>query len=289
LTALTCTQALSAARALGLERLDAQLLLLHAMAKPASDRAWLTSHDQDALPGDVARTYQQLCLRRAGGEPLAYIVGSQEFFGLKLSVDARVLVPRPDTETLVDWALQCLAEASLPSSARVLDLGTGSGAIALALKKSRPALEVTAVDASQDALAVARANAAQHMLDIHFVESNWFSNVSNHFHLIASNPPYVADADPHLSALKHEPLTALVAGSDGLADIRQIIERAPDHLHPGSWLLLEHGYDQARAVCQLLRQNGFEEVQSRNDLAGINRCSGGRYPGPYRPQAQTAG
>lgn len=276
---LTGTQALSAAQALGLERLDAQLLLLHALGKPGSDRAWLLAHDTDLLPDEVAQHFRQLSLRRAGGEPLAYITGSKAFFGLDLQVDARVLVPRPDTETLVEWALQCLAEADMPPSARVLDLGTGSGAVALALKKSLPALEVTAVEASVDALAVARANAQQHHLPVDFIHGNWFVNVSRHFHLIVSNPPYVADADPHLAALTHEPLQALAAGPDGLDDIRQIIEQAPAHLHPQGWLLLEHGYDQAQAVRGLLVRNGFTEVQSRADLSGIARCSGGRWPG----------
>lgn len=288
-TTLTCAQALAAARALGLERLDAQLLLLHALGKPGADRAWLLTHDTTALPQEAARWFQELSLRRAAGEPLAYLVGSKEFFGLKLQVDRRVLVPRPDTETLVEWALQQLAQADMPASARVLDLGTGSGAIALALKKSRPALDVTAVDASSDALAVATANAAQLQLPVHFLHSNWFENVSGRFHLIASNPPYVADADPHLPALRHEPLQALTAGKDGLSDLRQIINQAPARLQPQGWLLLEHGYDQARAVCELLRQRGFAEVQSRTDLAGIPRCSGGRWPAPLRAGSQTAG
>lgn len=287
--ALTCAQALTAALTLGLERLDAQLLLLHALGKPDSDRAWLLAHDTDTLPDEVMQHFHQLSRRRAAGEPLAYIVGSKEFFGLKLQVDARVLVPRPDTETLVEWALQQLAEADMPASARVLDLGTGSGAIALALKKTRPALDVTAVDASGGALAVAGANAQQHQLPVRFIQSNWLENVSGPFHLIVSNPPYVADADSHLSALTHEPLQALTAGPDGLNDIRQIIEQAPAHLHAQGWLLLEHGYDQAQAVCDLLRQRGFTEVQSRSDLAGILRCSGGRWPGLADSNRQTAG
>lgn len=287
---LTCAQALTAAQELGLERLDAQLLLLHALDKPGTDRAWLLTHDTAALPAEAGRCFRELSLRRAGGEPLAYLVGSKEFFGLELQVDGRVLVPRPDTETLVDWALQRLAAADMPASARVLDLGTGSGAIALALKKIRPALDVTAVDASSDALAVAAANAGQHQLAVHFLQSNWFENVSAPFHLIVSNPPYVADADPHLPALHHEPLQALTAGKDGLDDLRQIIEQAPAYLQPQGWLLLEHGYDQAQAVCELLGQRGFAEVQSRVDLAGIPRCSGGRWPDPaLRTGSQTAG
>ncbi|MDW5443829.1 peptide chain release factor N(5)-glutamine methyltransferase [Polaromonas sp. SM01] len=284
---LTCTQALTAAQTLGLDRLDAQLLLLHALGKPGTDRAWLLAHDTDLLPDAVAQEFRQLNLRRASGEPLAYIVGSKEFFGMALQVDARVLVPRPDTETLVDWALHCLTD--LPASARVLDLGTGSGAIALALKKSLPDLDVTAVDASAAALAVARANASQHQLAIHFIEGSWLDKVDGHFHLIASNPPYVADADPHLPALAHEPLQALTAGPDGLSDLRQIIAQATAHLLPQAWLLLEHGYDQAEAVCALLTQHGFTEVQNRTDLAGINRCSGGRWTGHAGSPPQTAG
>lgn len=279
-TTLTCAQALTAARTLGLERLDAQLLLLHALGKPGTDRAWLLTHDTAPLPAEAARCFRELSLRRAAGEPLAYLVGSKEFFGLELQVDRRVLVPRPDTETLVEWALQQLAQAHMPASARVLDLGTGSGAIALALKKTRPALDVTAVDASSEALAVAGANAQRHQLPVHFIQSNWFENVNGPFHLMVSNPPYVADADPHLPALRHEPLQALTAGKDGLSDLRRIIEQAPAYLQPQGWLLLEHGYDQAQAVRELLEQRGFAEVQSRADLAGIPRCSGGRWPDP---------
>ncbi len=277
---LTCAQALATARTLGLDRLDAQLLLLHTLGRPGADRAWLLTHDTTALPAEAAQCFRELSLRRAAGEPLAYLVGSKEFFGLELQVDGRVLVPRPDTETLVEWALQQLAQAGMPASARTLDLGTGSGAIALALKKNRPALDVTAVDASSDALAVAAANAQQHQLPVHFLQSNWFENVSGRFHLIVSNPPYVADADPHLPALRHEPLQALTAGKDGLDDLRRIIAQAPAYLQPQGWLLLEHGYDQARAVCELLEQRGFTDVQSRTDLAGVPRCSGGRWPDP---------
>lgn len=285
----TCAQTLSAAQAIGLERLDAQLLLLHALGKSNTERAWLLAHDTDALKDDVVKLFERLSQRRARGEPLAYLVGSQEFFGLKLQVDPRVLVPRSDTETLVEWALAQLAGAALPPALRVLDLGTGSGAIALALKRTRPALDVTAVDASSDALAVAHANAMTYQLPINFIESNWFENVSGHFHLIASNPPYVADSDEHLAALGHEPLQALAAGEDGLNDLRKIIAQAPGHLHPRGWLLLEHGYDQAQAVRDLLVQRGFIEVQSRNDLAGIARCSGGRWFGPADSGQQTAG
>jgi release factor glutamine methyltransferase len=289
LNTLTCQQALAAAMTLGLDRLDSQLLLLHVLGKPASDRAWLVAHDADTLLVQDAEKFRQLSLRRAAGEPLAYIVGYKEFFGFSLQVDNRVLVPRPDTETLVEWALERLAQSEIPGSGRALDLGTGSGAIALALKKNCPALEVWAVDASADALAVAQVNADQLQLAIHFVHGSWLENVSQHFHLIVSNPPYVADADPHLPDLRHEPLQALTAGQDGLSDIREIIQQAPDKLHAQGWLLLEHGYDQAQSVRDLLVLNGFEAVQSRTDLAGISRCSGGFWPGRASRPIQTAG
>jgi release factor glutamine methyltransferase len=271
LTALTITQALASAQTLGLDRLDAQLLLLHALGKPPDARAWLLAHDEDALPAQAADLFRSFSLRRAAGEPFAYIVGYKEFFGLTFAVDARVLVPRPDTETLVQWTLDVISDLAKPE---ILDLGTGSGAVAIALAHSLKA-RVTATDFSLDALAVASQNARQLGVDVQLVHSNWFDKVSGHYHVIASNPPYIVDADPHLSALTHEPISALTSGSDGLSDIRQIIQRAPQHLQPGGWLLLEHGYDQADAVRDLLVECGFAQVQSRNDLAGIARCSGG--------------
>jgi len=273
---------LAAAHSLGLERLDAQLLLLHALGQPASARAWLLAHDTDQLTQQAAGQFLVLTQRRASGEPLAYLVGSREFFGLALQVDARVLVPRPDTETLVEWSLDQLQLPGLPPVLQVLDLGTGSGAIALAIAHRLQAAgrqaRVTALDASADALDVARENARQLGLDVQFIESCWLDKVRTSFHLIASNPPYIASADPHLAALVHEPLHALAAGADGLKDIRQIIQQAPAHLRPGGWLLLEHGYDQAERVRALLVQRGFLQVQSRLDLAGIERCSGGQRP-----------
>ena len=278
----TCAQALAAAQTLGLDRLDAQLLLLHALGKPADARAWLLAHDTDLLTDEVADRFRALSLRRAAGEPLAYIVGSKEFFGLDLQVDARVLVPRPDTETLVQWSLDLLQTPGLPPVLRVLDLGTGSGAIALAIAHSLEAAgrqaRVLAVDASVEALNVAQENARRFGLAVAFKESRWLQEIKGSFHLIASNPPYIASADPHLAALTHEPLQALAAGADGLDDIRQIIDQAPGHLLPGGWLLLEHGYDQADRVRELLEQRGFLQVQSRRDLAGIERCSGGQSP-----------
>ncbi|MBT2325288.1 peptide chain release factor N(5)-glutamine methyltransferase [Variovorax paradoxus] len=263
---------LAAAAALGIERLDAQLLLLHALGRPSKDRAWLLAHDTDPLPASAWPRFAESCARRVAGEPVAYLVGEKEFHGLGLRVDARVLVPRPDTETLVDWALQCLEGRVAPS---VIDLGTGSGAIALAIRHARDDARVTAVDASADALAVARANAARLGLDVRFAEADWLDGAGTGWDLIVSNPPYVAAGDAHLAALRHEPLGALVSGPDGLDDIRRIVRAAPAHLQDGGWLLLEHGHDQAGAVRGLLATRGFAEVQSRDDLAGIARCSGG--------------
>ena len=278
-------QALAWAQRHGMDRLDAQLLVLHALNRSGQERAWLLAHDTDALPATALATLQANVQRRAAGEPLAYITGRKEFFGLDLAVDARVLVPRPDTETLVDWALELLTRPTprLTDShprqpLQVLDLGTGSGAIALALKHTRPDLQVSAVDASADALAVAQANAQRLQLDVAFAQGNWLDGVPGRFDLIVSNPPYIAAADPHLAALTHEPLAALASGADGLDDLRSIIAQAPAHLAPGGWLLLEHGHDQAEAVATLLLAAGLVRVQSRKDLAGIVRCSGGQKP-----------
>jgi len=262
----------AAAGALGLDRLDAQLLLLHTLDRSADDRAWLRAHDTDLLPATAWPRFAQLCARRLAGEPVAYLVGEKEFHGLALRVDPRVLVPRPDTETLVDWALQCLEGRLRPT---VLDLGTGSGAIALALASRRPDAEVSGVDASTDALAVARANASRLELPVHFTQADWLDGAPRDFDVIVSNPPYIAAGDPHLPALRHEPVGALVSGPDGLDDIRRIVRAAPEHLRDGGWLLLEHGHDQSTAVRELLSRRGFVQVQSRNDLAGIARCSGG--------------
>ncbi|MGJ7532977.1 MULTISPECIES: peptide chain release factor N(5)-glutamine methyltransferase [unclassified Variovorax] len=268
----TVAQALTAAVALGIDRFDAQLLLLHALGRAPHDRAWLLAHDTDAMPNSAWSALAAQLSRRRTGEPVAYLLGEKEFHGLNLQVDARVLVPRPDTETLVEWALQCLEGHAAP---RALDLGTGSGAIALALQHARPDAQVDAVDASADALTVAQANARRLDLPVRFAQANWLDGAGNGYTVIASNPPYIAASDPHLPALRHEPSSALVAGADGLDDIRQIVQNAPAHLAEGGWLLLEHGHDQAAAVRQLLAARGFAEVQSRDDLAGIQRCSGG--------------
>lgn len=259
----------------GLDRLDAQLLLLHLLDKPANQRGWLLSHDDALLPPALATALEPLVQRRLAGEPLAYLTGHKEFFGLDLQVDARVLVPRPDTETLANWALELL-----DGQQRVLDMGTGSGAIALALKASQPTLCVQATDFSAAALAVAQANAQRLKLDVSFHQGAWFAALPDSeapFDCIVSNPPYIAERDPHLAALQFEPAQALTSGTDGLDDLRHIISLAPTHLAPGGWLLLEHGYDQAHAVRDLLTTAGFVQLQSRRDLAGIERCSGGQF------------
>ncbi|RLJ38753.1 peptide chain release factor N(5)-glutamine methyltransferase [Acidovorax sp. 106] len=274
-TTPTLAHALNQAHTLGLARIDAQLLLLHAVGRPDAGRAWLLAHDTDAMDETVHAQFIALCQRRLAGEPVAYLTGRKEFYGLPLQVDARVLDPRPDTETLVDWALEVIAPQTSP---RVVDLGTGSGAIALALQSQRADAQVLAVDASADALAVAQANGERLGLPVRFQRGDWLQGVDGLFDAIVSNPPYIASADPHLAALQHEPLQALASGSDGLDDIRTIVAQAPAHLQPGGWLLLEHGYDQSQPVQALLTAQGFDNVQSRTDLAGIARCSGGQWP-----------
>lgn len=267
-------QTLAQLQSVGLDRLDAQLLLLHALGRPPHDRAWLVAHDADKVSSSVSIRVDLLAKRRLGGEPVAYLTGHREFFGLDLEVDARVLVPRPDTEILVEWALDVLSGMA---SANIVDLGTGSGAIALAIKNNRPELRIQGVDASLDALTVAAANAVRLQLDVGFRKGSWLTDLPETFDLIVSNPPYIANHDPHLPALKHEPAQALTSGADGLDDIQHIIAQAPGHLQPGGWLLLEHGCDQAPVVRQLLAQASFLQVQSRKDLAGRERCTGGQW------------
>ena len=274
---MTLADALRHAVAAGLDRLDAQMLLLHALGRSPHDRAWLVAHDNDPLTPVATTHWQALLKRRQAGEPIAYLLGEKAFGGLTLQVDARVLVPRPDTEILVEWALDMLDQQ--PEPAHFLDLGTGSGAIALAVKNQRPATNVTATDASADALAVAGANAQRLRLKVQLRQGTWLQAVvGERFDVIASNPPYIAEHDEHLAALVHEPISALTAGPDGLADLRTLIQQAPEALRPGGWLLLEHGHDQAIAVRALLQTRGFAKVDSRTDLAGIERCSGGQWP-----------
>ncbi len=275
---MNIAQALAAAATSGLERLDAQLLMLHALDAHGHDRAWLIAHDTDDLNPDLAAAYVAFCGRRLAGEPAAYIVGRKEFFGLDLAVDRRVLVPRPDTETLVEWALEVTRDTGLAGEGtRVVDLGTGSGAIALAIKQNCPGASVEAVDTSAEALEVAKANGRALGLDVTFRQASWLSGSQHRYDLIVSNPPYVAASDPHLAALVHEPAGALASGPDGMDDLRAIVAQAPEALLPGGWLLLEHGYDQAAQVRSLLQATGFSQVRSRTDLAGIERCSGGKW------------
>lgn len=259
---------LALAQARGVDRLDAQLLLAHHLQRP---RAWLLAHDGDELDPGVAVKVDADLARRATGMPLAYLVGEKEFHGLTLQVSAAVLVPRPETETLVDWALELLAGRP----ADVVDLGTGSGAVALAVKHRCAAARVTASDASAAALAVARGNAERLGLAVDFVAGDWWQPLAGRrFDLVLSNPPYVAGDDAHLAALRHEPRGALTPEGDGLDALRRIIAGAPDHLRTGAWLLLEHGYDQAVAAQQLLADRGFAAAVTRHDLAGLPRCTG---------------
>jgi len=271
-------------RALGIQydeaRRDVQVLICWALRV---SRSWLAAHERDHLEADVETRLHMLCNRRALGEPVAYITGTREFYGLEFAVSPDVLIPRSETELLVDLALKLVPE-NAPS--RVLDLGTGSGAIAVALAHARPRAQVVATDLSAPALAIAHDNALRHgLISIRFVASDWYTAVTGlRFDLIVSNPPYVASGDAHLSRLQFEPALALTAGEDGLADLRKVIAGAPAHLNRGGHLLVEHGFDQAQACAELLRQEGFEALESHIDLAGIRRvacgrCAGGRTAG----------
>ncbi|MDR0213631.1 MAG: peptide chain release factor N(5)-glutamine methyltransferase [Comamonas sp.] len=277
-SSFTVAQALAQAARQSMARVDAQMLLLHLMQQPAHARAWLITHDTDVLNTEQQQRWAQLCILRQQGTPVAYLTGNKEFYGLSLSVDRRVLDPRPDTETLVDWALELMPEGQ---PTRVVDLGTGSGAIALALQSQRPAAQVFAVDASADALAVAQNNAQRLKLPVQFAHGSWLEPLAGQaaLDLVVSNPPYIRSDDPHLAALTHEPLSALASGADGLEDIRAIVSQAPQVLKAGGWLIFEHGWDQAGDVAQLMRNTGFVQVQHRRDLADIERCTGGQWPG----------
>lgn len=265
----------------GLQRVEA-LALLRDVA--GLSHATVLAHPDTLLAADVAARLQEAALRLHAGEPLAYVLGWREFFGLRFAVSQAVLVPRPETELLVDFALQHIAPQG---RARILDLGTGSGAIALAVAHERAHAEVWAVDASTDALAVAAQN-ARALLPPHraggaprLLAGDWFAALPTHpprFDIILSNPPYVAKGDVHLDMLQHEPQLALVgaADSDGLADIRRIVAAAPAHLAEGGWLAIEHGYDQAQAVRAMLRAAGLTAVGTQPDLASIPRMTFGQ-------------
>jgi release factor glutamine methyltransferase len=255
---------------LPLDPLENRILLGHALGLT---RVGLITGSQRLITENEAAAINALVARRQAGEPIAYIVGKREFFGLDFAVNDKVLIPRPDTELLVELAL-----ARLPVDGALLDMGTGSGAIAVAVAHHRLDASVSALDASVDALAVARANASANSAPVRFLQSDWYGALSGDmFDLIVSNPPYIASGDVHLSEgdLRFEPASALTDGADGLSDLRTIIAGAGPHLLPGGWLLLEHGYDQAAAVRELLVLQGYEQVQSWTDLGGIERVSGG--------------
>jgi release factor glutamine methyltransferase len=264
---------------LPLDPLENRILLCHATGL---SRVQLITRADQALNEAEAERLSELVRRRLAGEPIAYIVGQREFFGLDFTVSEAVLIPRPDTELIVELAIE-----RLPPRGRLLDMGTGSGAIAVSVAHSRRDAAVTALDLSEAALDVARGNAANHQAAVRFLRSDWFGALEDKgscgetFELIASNPPYIAAGDVHLSEgdLRFEPAGALTDHADGLSALRIIIDGAVNHLAPGGWLLLEHGYDQAAAVRALLDAGGYLEVQSWRDLGGIERVSGGRIPG----------
>jgi release factor glutamine methyltransferase len=257
-------------------RADAELLLAAAMHRP---RSWLYAHADEAPAPEALRRFQDLLDRRQRGEPVAYILGRREFWSLDLEVGSDTLVPRPETELLVELALERLPIAA---PARVIDLGTGSGAIALAVASERPQARVTAVDASAPALAFAQRNGARLGLErVRFLRSDWFSAVRDEsFELVLSNPPYLADDDPHLREgdLRFEPAMALSCGRDGLEALRRICADAPARLAAGGWLLFEHGLSQGEAARTLLAEAGLESVQTWRDLEGRERVSGARKP-----------
>jgi len=269
-TTPTVASALSGARSLGIDRLDAQVLLAAVLARP---RTWLLAHDDAALDAGQRARWDALIRRRARGEPLAYLVGEKEFHGIVLEVDARVLVPRPETELLVERALEILRDGR---ARRVVDLGTGSGAIALAVKAACPAATVLASDASEAALDVARANGRRLALEVGFRLGSWWDAwPGERFDLALANPPYIPVGDPHLVALKHEPVGALVGGEDGLAALASIVAGAAARLQPRGWLWLEHGHDQADRVRGFLGAARFEGIETLVDLNGLPRCTGG--------------
>ena len=265
---------------------EARYLLGHVLAR---DTAWLIAHDDAELDAHALRAFASLVARREAGEPIAYLVGEREFFGHRFQVGTGVLIPRPETELLVEQAIELIRSNyshgdTAPNYSHgdtapcVLDLGTGSGCIAISLALACPAAHVTAVDASSAALTQARSNAQTLGAQVELMCSDWFGALAGRrFNLIVSNPPYIALGDPHLDAgdLRFEPPTALASGADGLDAIRHIVALAPGHLMPGGALWVEHGYDQAPAVRALLTAAGFSDVHSRQDLAGIARISGG--------------
>jgi release factor glutamine methyltransferase len=253
-------------------RLEARLLAAAAFRVAP---VWLIAHDTDQPTPEQTAAFETMLVRRLAGEPVAYILGQREFYGRPFQVTPNTLIPRPETEHLVEAAL-----ARGPARARLLDIGTGSGCIAITLKLERPDWQVTAVDLSPAALVVARDNAARLGADIEWLDSDLFTALAGRsFDLIISNPPYVAEADPHMTQgdVRFEPRSALTSGADGLDAIREIVKRAPAHLENGGWLLMEHGWDQGVAVGRLLDNAGFAEMFLARDLAGQERISGGQF------------
>lgn len=257
-------------------KFEAQLLLQNVLNV---NRAWLLAHESDALQDKIKADFESLLARRLLGEPIAYILGQREFFGLNLIVSPDTLIPRPDTETLVETALD-----KIPTDTpfTVLDLGTGTGAVALAIAEHRPEAQVTAIDASSGALDIAKRNANQlDLVQVDFRLSNWFSALEGErFNLIVSNPPYIEQHDIHLTQgdLRFEPMSALASGTDGLDDIRQIVDNCLLHLHPQGWLMLEHGYNQAHLVTDLMAQSGLIDITTIKDLGANDRVTIGKNP-----------
>lgn len=267
-------------------RLEAQVLFAHALGV---NRAWLIGHDRDVLTPEQTCRVEALLKRRLAGEPVAYLLGEREFYGRPFRVTPDVLIPRPDTELLLELALERLPQNEVRN---VLDIGVGSGAVAVSLALERPACRVTGVDVSAAALAVARCNAEALGAEVELLASDGFEALaSRRFHLIVSNPPYIAEADPHLAQgdLRFEPRRALASGVDGLDLIRRLVAEAPEHLEAGGWLLIEHGWEQAEAVRARLSRAGFAAVFSARDLAGHERATGGRLPGTTAPDSCFSG
>lgn len=256
-------------------RLDVEILLARTLG---CDRAAIYTRGAETLPDGIRGQFDQHLQQRLGGEPVAYITGEREFWSLALKVNSGILIPRPDTECLVAAAL---AHIPVRESLRIADLGTGSGAIALAIASERPRCHIVATDIDAATLATAEHNRDRHDLDnVELIASDWFTNLGGHvFHVIISNPPYIPDADPHLDQgdVRFEPRLALAGGADGLDMIRTIIDGAPDHLCPGGYLFLEHGFDQGDTVKALLRQRGFSSIECFDDLAGHHRGTGAQW------------
>lgn len=281
----TLAVAQAAAIQAGLPALEARMLLTHVTGL---NRTQLITRDTQPLTDSQHAAFTALLARRLNGEPMAYLVGQREFYGRVFRVSPAVLIPRPDTEIAVQAALARLRTGTEASAdpPRVLDLGTGSGILAVTIACERPDADVWATDISTDALDIARANAAALGARVHFLQSDWYRALPGdaRFNLIVSNPPYIAAGDPHLSSgdLRFEPVDALTDHADGLSDLAAIVDGATQRLHAGGWLLMEHGYDQGEAARGLLHKAGFAEVFTDRDLGDNERCSGGRWPGPAR-------